>query len=173
MAKREPLHYAVLTRDVSRTEDQIRRRDVDVTARNRDGDTALHMLSYPVNNDWSCYSEGSLSYYDVSEQEIIRRLASVDKRCFTVRDAAGNTPLMRCVKVHDHCGVMSALLEHERAFTGGTDFDAINNKNESVLDLAFARGKYDYIEIICSNFKRGDWVGTCSTTSRLVVSDTY
>ena len=148
MAKREPLHYAVLTRDVSRTEDQIRRRDVDVTARNRDGDTALHMLSYPVNNDWSCYSEGSLSYYDVSEQEIIRRLASVDKRCFTARDAHGNTPLMRCVKAHDHVEVVRALLEHEKRLTGGTDLDILNDNNESVLDLAFARGRGDFITVI-------------------------
>ena len=82
---------------------------------------------------------------------------------------------MRCVKAHDHVEVVRDLLEQEQLFPGGTDLDndmvnalrkqarrhffetyvnVMNHKDESVLDLAFAGGKYEFIEVIFGNLKR-------------------
>ena len=152
MAELEPLHYAVLTRNVVSVEEQLLQQGVDVLARNKDGDTALHMLGYPAPHgkprSHSTDSRNVDLHSVVNETKIIDRLVSADKRCFTVRDAHGNTPLMRCVKAHDHVEVVRALLEHEQRLAGGTDLDILNDNNESVLDLAFARGRGDFITVI-------------------------
>ena len=42
-----PLHYAVLMRDCDAIRNQLKHR-ADVIAQNQDGDTALHMLCYPI-----------------------------------------------------------------------------------------------------------------------------
>ena len=183
---RESLHYAVLTRNVVSVDEQLQR-GADVFALNRDGDTPLHMLGYPsLDRIRHCYSKGGYRVGQsqqsaFNEQEIIRRFVSVDKRCLTARDVRGNTPLMRCVKAHNHVDVVRDLLEQEQLFPGGTDLDndmvnalrkqarrhffetyvnVMNHKDESVLDLAFAGGKYEVIEVIFGNLKRvGDLVG--------------
>ena len=174
---RESLHYAVLTRNVVSVDEQLQR-GADVFALNRDGDTPLHMLGYPsLDTIRHCYSKGGyhVGQSAFNEQEIIRRFVSVDKRCLTARDVRGNTPLMRCVKAHNHVDVVRDLLEQEQLFPGGTDLDndmvnalrkqarrhffetyvnVMNHKDESVLDLAFAGGKYEFIEVIFGNLKR-------------------
>ena len=135
------LHYAVLTCDCDAIDDQLQQ-GADVIARNQDGDTALHMLCYPRKRKCSCNVDQWEAECNRLDKHIIRRLCSPDKRCLTARDAAGNTPLMRCIKTPDaQISVVVELLEQEhdnawRRSELGTALDSLNNYNESSLDLA-------------------------------------
>ena len=154
------LHYAVLTRVCDAIDDQLQQ-GADVIARNQDGDTALHMLCCPRKRKCSCNVDQWEDECSRLDKHIIRRLCSADKRCLTARDAAGNTPLMRCIKTPDaQISVVVELLEqeHDEALRGselGTTWDSLNNYNESLLDLAFSSGRGDVIKAICEfHFKR-------------------
>ena len=116
-ARLGPLHYAVLTRDCVSVR-KLLQQGIDVTAKNRDGDTALHMLRHPRKRISSRDAALSVDEWkDECEQlheDIVRQLSSVDRRCFHVRDAAGNTPLMSCINAPDiDLDMVSELLEHE------------------------------------------------------------
>ena len=161
-AKPGPLHYAVLTRDCENVR-KLLQRGTDVTAKNRDGDTALHMLRHPRKRISSRDAALTVEKWDEEciklEKDIIRQLSSADKRCFHAQDAAGNTPLMSCIKARESINdfnVIMALMErefedsmHKNQLDPKVDFDILNNENESALDLAFANGRSDILKVIC------------------------
>ena len=185
-----PLHYAVLMRDCDAIRNQLKHR-ADVIAQNQDGDTALHMLCYPQrrksSRDARLMSHPALRKYDGLvllyptvgkwdeecarlEKDIIRQLAAADRRCFRARDAAGNTPLMSCLKApNTKIAVVMALMEQElHVRRDGIDFDILNNENESALDLAFASGRSDYVNAICIyRFEKSRAVSVTSTIMRV------
>ena len=111
------LHYAVLKRDCADVRYQLQQ-GADVIAKNQDGDTALHMLRYP--RKWIASRDAALTVDKWKEEcarldnKIIQELSSANRRCFHVRDAAGNTPLMSCINAPDiDLDMVSELLEHE------------------------------------------------------------
>ena len=169
------LHYAMLTRDCDVIDDQLQQ-GADVIARNQDGDTALHMLCYPRKRKCSCNADQWEAECSRLDKYIIRRLFSVDKRCLTARDAAGNTPLMSCLKAPDtKIAVVMALMEQElHMLRDGIDFDILNNENESALDLAFASGRSDYVNAICIyRFEKSRAVSVTSTIMRVYKRSHY
>ena len=160
-ARLGPLHYAVLKRDCDDVRDQLQY-GVDVIEKNRDGDTALHMLRHPRKRISSRDAALTVEKWDEEctklEKDIIRQLSSADKRCFHAQDAAGNTPLMSCIKAREsinNFNVIMALMErefedsmHKNKLDPKVDFDILNNENESALDLAFAYGRSDILKVI-------------------------
>ena len=162
------LHYAVLKRDCADVRYQLRH-GADVTAKNQDGDTALHMLRYP--RKWIASRDAALTVQKWKEEcarldnEIIQELSSANRRCFHVRDAAGNTPLMSCINAPDDKNdvhhVVLTLMEKELVasfddYDLKVNFDILNNENESALDLAFANERGDAMKAICIyHFERG------------------
>ena len=154
------LHYAVLKRDCADVRYQLQQ-GADVIAKNQDGDTALHMLRHPEKRSSLRGASGN-----GHEEVVILQLGTADKRCFRAVDAAGNTPLMSCLNAPDvHIDVIMTLMELEQeVFVNGIDFDILNNENESALDLAFASGRPDFVEVICScHYRNGLTVSATST----------
>ena len=161
IARLGPLHYAVLTRDCDAIDKQLRR-GVDVTARNQDGDTALHLLCYPRKRisarEFSLTLDKWRAECNELDRKVIRRLAASDRRCFHAQDADGNTPLMKFTTLITGAGSkfheFFALVELEFAISGRIKLDILNNDGESALDLAFSTGLDHLIEAIRVHQKR-------------------
>ena len=159
IARLGALHYAVLTRDRDAIDKQLRQ-GADVTARNQDGDTALHMLCYPRKRTSSRDILLTEHQWRMECQQLDQRI--VDKlsgrRHLHVRDAAGNAPFMRCMKAsgpHFDDFFMFVQMDDDD-WSRHDSLEILNNDGEAALDLAFASGVDDFIKTICTYNKGGN-----------------